>query len=719
MSPAKAEAARSTRSQHALVALLYLALVLWAYRSILPSPGTLLPMPASMVGNKTATLYQGDQRFVVGALARTAHQLLTDPAGLAGFGLCYPLRASYTLGEHMFGEALLALPAYAASGDPIVSYNAMVLLSLWVAALAMYALALHWTGSVAAALVAGLLFAFHPAKVANPAHPFVHGNLWTPLALLLAHRLFLTRRWRDALGLALFVSLQLLESFYQVLALAVLGGVHGLWLVMRYPRAVASLLPKLLAVAAATGVVAWLVFGPYLETRAVWGVLQGRERTLLFFPADYLPGRGASVGVVALLLAAVGLADRVRGPRPTNGVDPRLAMLVAGLLVLWCTLHPLALPVLGLRIESPLVALAAWVPGLNAVRVLRALRFGVYLVAAFLAGYGVLALIERLRPPARRAATAVAAACALYETFAPTSLPPPGRRPVALAAYRALPASDVIELARQAPEGAVLDLPLTFDAAGKLLDMPQYVLLAAYHHRPAAACYNSFRTPLQFEVAELAARLPDPAASDALHALGVRSLLVHRDRIQPRKMRQLLRLLADGQRTREIGDVDGTLLYELLSPRATSDALELLAAPGQQPGAGDVPRAPLALARPSATLPVELTNHGAESFRHPTLEPSLLDVRWREGGGRVAATSRTRALLPTALAPGATAQRDVEVEVPDALGDGAYTVEVTLAGRPELVLARREVVLGQAGSVGAASGSSSAASSSTLGLVSP
>jgi len=58
----------------------------------------------------------------------------------------------------------------------------------------MYALVYFWTGSVSAAFVAGLLFGIHPGRIGDPAHPYVHGNQWTPLALLFAHRLFARRR---------------------------------------------------------------------------------------------------------------------------------------------------------------------------------------------------------------------------------------------------------------------------------------------------------------------------------------------------------------------------------------------------------------------------------------------------------------------------------------------------------------------------------------------
>ena len=65
----------------------------------------------------TFALYQGDQRFVIGMIATNLQKLLRGPRELAGFGFCYPLRAAYTLGEHMFGESLLALPFYVATGD--------------------------------------------------------------------------------------------------------------------------------------------------------------------------------------------------------------------------------------------------------------------------------------------------------------------------------------------------------------------------------------------------------------------------------------------------------------------------------------------------------------------------------------------------------------------------------------------------------------------------
>ena len=58
----------------------------------------------------------------------------------------------------------------------------------------------------------------------------------------------------------------------------------------------------------------WLVLGPYLETQAAWGVLEGRQR-MLVWPWQYLPGGTASLGWVLFLLTLISLLDRLRGPR--------------------------------------------------------------------------------------------------------------------------------------------------------------------------------------------------------------------------------------------------------------------------------------------------------------------------------------------------------------------------------------------------------------------
>jgi hypothetical protein len=96
--------------------------------------------------------------------------------------------------------------------------------------------------------------------------------------------------------------------------------------------------------------------------------------------------------------------------------------------------------------------------------------------------------------------------------------------------------------------GAVLDLPLRYDLRGALHDMSYYAFLRGYHGRPAAACYNSFTTPVQAEVAALAARLPDPVALDALRAQGFGWIVVHDELLAAGERERLAPLLEDAAR---------------------------------------------------------------------------------------------------------------------------------------------------------------------------
>jgi len=668
-----------------LAAALYLAVALFAYRVVSPAPCAWVPFSAHLEGANLA-VDATDQQFVVATIAHGARALARRPAAMLDDGQCWPMANPVTLGEHMIGEGLLGAPAAVATDDPICIYNTVLVLHLWIPALAMWALVRALTESRAAALVAGFLFAFQPNRIGDPTHPFVHGDLWAPAALLFAHRLFTRGTWADAAGLALFLALAGLESFYPLFALAIVGGVYGLALVVRFRRRLPALLPKLVAMAAVVGGVLLPVLGPYLHTRAAWGVLEGRG-SLLFTPSLFAFGAFYYPGTVMLVLAAAGLADRVRGARPVGGDDPRLALLAGGLLVFWTVVWGFTLPGIGF-VPSPYTLLFPLVPGLSAVRAVPAIRIGAYLALAVLAGYGVRALGERLGPRARAALAAALVAAAFVEVFVPAvATPTLGVTPVPMGVRRLRPPADVHGLGAALPDGPVLDLPFAVDDVGRLRDMAHYVLLAAYHRRPVAACYNSFTVPIFDDVGALAARLPDVRAADALWALGFRAVVVHGEFLPPRAAAAIVEPLRAGPtRLVPLATAGEHAAYALESERTVTEDRAALAADVAEPAAA-------AAAAPPAS-PVEFTfaNHGAAVFRHPApIEPEPLAVRWTDATGAVVATNEVRALLPLALAPGDRAVRRLAIPVPAA--PGPYEAALVSRAAPDVVLARRRVVV--------------------------
>jgi hypothetical protein len=655
---------------HAVVAVaLYLALAIVAARPVLPAPASTL-MYSHIFGQPLLDALWIDQQLVLARVGEIAHALATHPWRIGDSGLCCPLPHSHALGEHMFGQGVVAFVVHAFTSDPILGYNAVVVLSWWLAACAMYALAYYWVGNPAAAFVAGCLFAFHRLRIGDPMHLFVHANYWTALALLFAHRLFERGRWRDAGALAACLGLQLLESFYTIVSLAIVGGVYGLWLVARHFRHLGALAPKLLAVVASVALLAAMVFAPYLHVRTVWGILGGRA-TSRHIPIDFaIPQRRAFAGHLALGLVAVALVDRLRRRPRSARLDPRLALLAAGVSVAWVSMRPFVLWRTSIVVPAPLDVLRGVVPGLDAVRAIENVGDGVQLIVALLAGIGAARLLSACPTRLRRGAATVLVGAALVEVLVPRSA---GGwfGPFPMATWPARPPSDMIDLTSRLPPGAVLDLPYVPNKAHLQL-RGEYLLLAAFHHQPTAVCHNSFASPLGRDIDAIVRRLPDVRAADALYALGFRTLLLHQERaILPLPH---VAPLERADRVRFVAGAAKHVAYELRSPlpiRVGFDAL------GPSPSV-NVPRLP----QSARSVTIGIRNGPDAIYRHPDpLEPTVCLLRWRTLSGELVATQRQQVLLPLALGAGERSMLTVPVRVP--VGPGDYDVTLAADATPD------------------------------------
>jgi hypothetical protein len=89
-----------------------------------------------------------------------------------------PLALAYS--DHLLPQALQVLPAVLVTGNPILGYNLLFLSTFVLSGLGMYLLVRELTGNVAAAAVAGLLFAFAPYRLAQSSHVQVLSSQWMP-----------------------------------------------------------------------------------------------------------------------------------------------------------------------------------------------------------------------------------------------------------------------------------------------------------------------------------------------------------------------------------------------------------------------------------------------------------------------------------------------------------------------------------------------------------
>jgi F5/8 type C domain len=206
------------------------------------------------------------------------------------FPIFYPTRDTLTFSEHLLGLSVIASPIYWLTGNLVITYNLVLLLTFPLCAMAMYALVYRLTGSAAGAFVAGLAFAFAPYRISQLPHIQMLATFWAPLALLGLHVYIETgrRRWLVLYGAAWM--LQGASNGYALVMFSILVGLWTLWFVILSRKWHA------LAMIALATVVAILPLAPvlyrYTTVHSQFGFMRG-----------YWEIRGFSADIAGLLCA--------------------------------------------------------------------------------------------------------------------------------------------------------------------------------------------------------------------------------------------------------------------------------------------------------------------------------------------------------------------------------------------------------------------------------
>src|SRR5262249_30397105 len=110
----------------------------------------------------TAPAFNGiadDALLLMSATSHVSRTLFTDPAHLFDAPIFHPARLTLAYSDHMIGQALVGLPIWLATGNPLLEYNVLVLLSYVLGAAAAFAYARELGLGSAGAATAGLVFA--------------------------------------------------------------------------------------------------------------------------------------------------------------------------------------------------------------------------------------------------------------------------------------------------------------------------------------------------------------------------------------------------------------------------------------------------------------------------------------------------------------------------------------------------------------------------------
>jgi len=517
----------------------------------------------------------GDSAFFAWEIGWELHALRTAPAELPHANIFYPLRYTLGMDEPILGTTLVVLPVAPFTGDAVLLHNLARLFTFVLSALAAFWLARELGASEGPALFAGAAFAFSPIRTDQIAHLSTLGTQWLPLVVLFAMRFARTGRLAHALLAALFFVLSFHACGYHgVIALAVLPPAFLILFVGRWKR---------LPVAAAAAALAGLALLPlYLLHRAAlaperyergpeettyysaalesflatssWNRLYGDAtdpfRTIgpnNLFPGLVLPGL-VTLGAVRLWR---------RREKPSREAVALAVMALVGVVV---ALGP-RLRLFGEDLgPAPFALLRDAVPVFRMIRVTS--RAGVFLALPLAALAGQALTHWRPRPLWQVALFVLA----LAEGFvAPLPMPEWTR---VIDSRREPPEVDRWLLA-QPPGTPIVQLPMR-DVYG-LEQRPAYhesvyMVRSTRHWQPMVNGYAGIEPREYRRYRELGNRFPSEEFHDAMRAIGVRYVVVHRGGFGPNQWARIEQGLPafTGRTLREAASFEDAVVFELL-----------------------------------------------------------------------------------------------------------------------------------------------------------
>lgn len=482
-------------------------------------------------------------------VAWVAHILPHAPLSLFEAPILYPEQHSLAFSEHMLVPSVIGAPLLWLGASPVLVYNLLIMAGLALSGWAMYLVMARWTGSVAAGVIAGLLYAFNAHVLTRFVHLQAQHVEFFPLMLYALDRLIVDRRPRHAVLLAAAFVLQSLCSNYLLVfsAYALIVAVAVRW------RELNLKTWQLLIVAGVLSVIALLPFlWPYYQVDHAQGLARdihvvtqynagwrdylvtGGRLHFAWWSHVFYEGRTALFpGVTAIVLAAIALVTR-------KGRDPRarmaLAIGVLGVALSFGTALP-GYPFL--HHTLPLVS------GLRNVA-----RWGWLALAAFaiLAGFGVAALEKAA--PRRRWVPILLGVLVTVEAI---------RTPVGFTRFNGIPAF----YDRLAGDPSLVLAEFPFYSGASVSQNGPYVLANTRYFRPLLNGYSSFH-PESFEARGRALNsFPSVVALAELRAAKVTHVTVHARGFARRYGEAALKAIDTITDLELVTDQDGIRLYRL------------------------------------------------------------------------------------------------------------------------------------------------------------
>jgi hypothetical protein len=534
--------------------------------------------------------YEGDPLLNSLILSHSGPTLLTEPGRLFALPAFVPYPDALLFSEHLIFPSLLAWPLSAATRNPLLAHNLLVLLFLALSGWSMFLLARRLLGDAGAALLAGVLYGGHTFLVNEVPRIQIQAQFFFPLGLLALVEHFERPRARTAAAFAVVVLLCGLSNNYYLLYMPLLFGLTLPWLL---PRAPAGLRLHALGLLAAFVLPLALVFVPlalrYTDAAARYGFSRelpmgvGLEKYLATRPENWLYGETVAgvrlqtqaahfTGFLPLGLAALAAVRGLRRGRPERGLVA-LAAVGAALFALLSLGQDVA--AFGRRLgPGPYRLLFDLVPGFALVRIPERLALLAMFWLALLAAFGARELLTRAGRRRAALAGALVAAVALEHVSIPI-------RTIRLPTGEEIP--EAYRWLRGYRAQRVAEVPFYGPWLNRLDALPMY--FATGSPRAIVNGYTGFYPPAYAFLRHALSSEPGPFFLETLERLGVDHIVVHPHLWGERERPAWLAFLAGAQdRLRLVRefpgearggepawDHGGELVYQVRHPGAPAD----------------------------------------------------------------------------------------------------------------------------------------------------
>lgn len=506
----------------------FITLLFTALTMVMAAPWSLHPATRVLVDAP-------DTHLFIWTLAWDVRAFVTSPLTIFDANIYYPLPNTLAYSENLIGSAFVAAPILWLTGDAVLAMNLVALSASVLCGIGAWFLARKLGIGMGGAVIAGLVFAFAPARFFRMSQIHLVAMQWIPFALAYLHSYFETGRARDLRMAIGFGVLQVLCAGHGAVFLGVAGGAMVLYrLFSGEPLALVKRARDFgIAGVVLLAPVAFMVL-PYRRVQQEMGLRRSLENWTVT-PESFLASPSHVHQWALSLLSDVKFHEQASAYL-FPGVLPVLLALMAvmpGDDARTRQRHMLFFGVLAavsvlLFIDGPL-SLWPWVyswPGMNFIRAPSRFMILTTLCLAVLAGAGLERAISRLTTLSQRAACVLAGVLLLGEFNA---------YPFQGTGYT-VPAPAVDRwLATQPTPFVVAEVPLPDPRnSGRFERFQTMTMLhSMVHWQKTVHGYSGFRAPFHEQLYADLRRFPDETSITRLREVGVSYVVVHRELYSP------------------------------------------------------------------------------------------------------------------------------------------------------------------------------------------